>query len=74
MSKLYYLLFVIGFTFISIIYIYTGFNKHRFYGDRLFGGLKIYSSQLVLTSTAFYKLYHFGTEMAHVSRCAVKPY
>ena len=32
--------------------------------------LKIYSSQSALHFTS----YHFGTEMAHVSRCAVKPY
>ena len=35
---------------------------------------RYFSSQLVLTSTTFYKIYHLGTEMAHVSRCAVKPY
>ena len=65
----FYLLFV-------FCYIYTTYRffKHVFYGDRIFGGLKIYSSQLVLTSTAFYKLYRFGTEMAHVCQCAVKPY
>ena len=45
------------FTYYScFITLFTGFIKHIFYGDRLFGGLKIYSSQLVLISTAFYKL------------------
>ena len=47
----FYLLFV----FCYIIQ-HSGFIKHIFYGDRLFRGLKIYSSQLVLISTAFYKL------------------
>ena len=36
--------------------LFTAFIKHIFYGDSLFGCLKIYSSQLVLISTAFYKL------------------
>ena len=54
------------FTYYScFVTLFTGFIKHIFYGDRLFGGLKIYSSQLVLISTAFYKV-PFGTEMAHV--------
>ena len=34
----------------------TGFIKHIFYGDCLFGCLIIYSSQLILTSTIFYEV------------------
>ena len=45
--------------------------KHIFYGDSLFGCLIVYSCQLILTSPVFY---HFGTEMAHVCRCAIKQY
>ena len=46
---------VMCFTYYScFVTLFTGFIKHIFYGDRLFGGLKIYSSQLVLISTAFY--------------------
>ena len=64
-----YLLFVFGY-----IIWHTGFIKHICYGNSLFGCFIIYSSQLVLASTAFYKLYHFGIELAHACRCAAKPY
>ena len=47
----------------------------QFYGNSLIVCLfRYFFSPLVLTSTTFYKIYHLGTEMAHVSRCAVKPY
>ena len=60
------------FTYYScFVTLFTGFIKHIFYGDRLFGGLKIYSSQLVLISTAFYKLPFLALKWPI---CAVKPY
>ena len=43
---MFYLLFVF-----CHIRLFTGFIKHIFYGDSLFGCLIIYSSQLILTST-----------------------
>ena len=71
MSKLYYLLFVFG---SNSKYIYSGFNKHNFMETAFFACFVIFSSPLVLISTAFYKMYHFDTEMAHLCRCAIKPY
>ena len=59
------------FTYYScFIRLFTGFIKHIFYGDSLFDCLIIYSSQLILTSTVFYKV-PFGTEMAHVCRYTI---
>ena len=64
-----YLLFVFGY-----FSWHTGFIKDICYENCLFGCFIIFFSQLVLTSTAFYKVYYFGTEMAHACQCADKLY
>ena len=71
MSKLYYSLFIL----VLILNIYILVLISTILWKQLFLLVSLFfSSPLVLISTAFYKMYHFDTEMAHLCRCAIKPY